>query len=129
MAASKGIYLRQAIYRAIMRNIAFQGAAQLYMSAHTGAPGLTGLNEVAGNNYARIALNMADSAGGLGASAATATFLAPGPANWGNLTHFGIWDALVGGNYYGGDALTAPIATSVGVPVTFPAGNVVWAET
>src|SRR4051812_29088851 len=105
MAASKSTYLRNAVYNAAFRNTAFTGAAQLYMSLHTASPGLVGSNEVSGNAYARVAISMGAPTGGAGASVTSAvTFPAPTPANWGTVTHFGIWDALTTGNYYGGDA-------------------------
>lgn len=129
MANDKSTYLRNAIYNAILRNTAFQGAATLYLSLHSAAPGLAGANEIAGNAYARVAIAFAAPAGGAGASSATVTFPAPAPAIWAVATHFGIWDAAAAGNFYGGDALNAPITTSVGVPVVFPTGNVTWAET
>lgn len=128
MAQSKGTYLRQAIYNAIFRNTAFTGAAQLYLSLHTAAPGLAGANEVTGNAYARIAIGYGAPTGGAGANNTAPTFPAPTPANWGTVTHFGIWDAVSGGNYYEGDALTNAIATSIGVPITVPLGNLSHAE-
>lgn len=129
MAASKSNYLRGVIYKAINRNTAYTGPAQLYMSAHIGAPGLTGANEITGNAYARIPLNMAADTNGAGASSSAPLFPAPTPSNWGTVTHFGVWDALSGGNYMWGDALTNPVATSVGVPVIFPVGSVTYTET
>jgi hypothetical protein len=127
--ASKGSFLRDAIYNAIFRGIAFQGPAQLYFSMHTGAPGLNGANEVAGNAYARVAFAMGAPNVGSGASVATIAFPAPAPAIWGDLTHWGMWDSPVGGQFYGGDLLNAVVHTSVGVPVAFPTGNITWSET
>lgn len=129
MSASKSNYLRAAIYKAILRNTSFQGAAQLYLSLHTAAPGLAGANEITGNAYARVAVNFAADTNGAGVSSNAPQFPAPTPSNWGTATHFGIWDAASAGNYYGGDALTNQVATSVGVPVLFPAGSLSWSET
>lgn len=127
--ASKSAYLRDAIYNAILRATPFTGAATLYMSLHTATPGLTGANEVAGNAYTRIVVSFGAPTSGAGISGVTVTFPAPTPANWGTITHFGLWDAATVGNFYGGDQLTNSIATSIGVPITFPGGNVTWAET
>lgn len=129
MSASKGTYLRNAIYNAILKNTAFTGAATVYVSLHTAAPGLTGANEVSGNAYARTAITYGTPTGGSGSNSGAVTFPAPTPANWGTVTHFGVWDASTAGNYYFGDALTNAIATSIGVPVTFPVGNLTYAET
>ena len=129
MAASKSNYLRAAIYKAILRNTTFTAGASLYLSLHTAAPGLSGANEITGNAYARVAITFAADTNGAGASSNAPQFPAPTPANWGTATHFGVWDAASAGNYLGGDALTNPVATSVGVPVLFPVGSVTWAET
>jgi hypothetical protein len=129
MSQSKSTYLRQAIYNAILKNTAFTGAATLYASLHTAAPGLTGANEVPSTNaYARVAVTFGTPTAGAGSNSAAPTWPAPTPANWGTVTHFGIWDAATGGNYYLGDALTAAVATSIGVPVTAPIGNLTYAE-
>src|SRR3954468_5213513 len=111
MSASKSNYLRAAIYKAILRNTGFTGPATIYMSLHTGAPGLTGANEITGNAYARQAINFAADTNGAGASSNAPQFPAPTPSNWGTATHFALWDAVSGGNCIGGDALTNPVAT------------------
>lgn len=129
MANDKSTFLRNAIYNAILRNIPFQGGATVYLSLHSAAPGLAGANEIAGNAYARVAIAFGAPVAGAGGSSATVTFPAPNPAVWAVATHFGIWDAAAAGNFFGGDALNNPITTSVGVPVTFPTGNVTWTET
>lgn len=126
---SKSNWLRSAIYKAIFRNTTFTVGPNLYFSLHSAAPGLAGANEIAGNAYARVALAMAADVNGAGASSAVVTFPAPNPAAWADATHWGVWDALVGGNFVCGDVLTATIRTSIGVPVTFPTGNITWTET
>jgi hypothetical protein len=129
MSASKSNYSRGAIYKALLRNTTFTVGANIYMSLHTAAPGLTGANEITGNAYARQAITFAADANGAGASSNAPQFPAPTPSNWGTATHFGLWDAASAGNYIGGDALTNPVATSVGVPILFPIGSVTWTET
>src|SRR5579871_4513941 len=126
--AAKSTYLRNAIYNAIFRNTGFTGPATVYLSLHTADPGLTGANEVAGNAYARTAIAMGAPSGGSGSNAAL-VFPAPTPANWGTVTHIGFWDAASNGNFLGGVALTNQVATSIGVPVDFAAGGIVWSET
>lgn len=129
MSASKSTYLRNIAYNAILKATAFTGPATLYMSQHTADPGLTGANEVTGNAYARTAIAMGAPAGGAGVNSAAVTFPAPTPAAWGTVTHFGVWDAPTGGNLLYHDALTNPIATSIGVAVSYPSGNVSISET
>lgn len=129
MSASKSSYLRTQLIKAALKATAFTGAATLYMSLHTAAPGLTGANEVTGNAYARTVIAFGAEASGSVSNSGAVTFPAPTPANWGTVSHFGIWDASTVGNLYYADALTNPIATSIGVPISFPAGNVVVSET
>jgi hypothetical protein len=129
MSASKSTYLRGIVYNAVLKATAFTGPATMYMSLHTAAPGLTGANEVTGNAYARTAIAFGAPAGGSGSNSGAVTFPAPTPAAWGTVTHFGIWDAATLGNLLYEDALTAVVATSINVPLTFPAGTVSVAET
>lgn len=130
MTQSKGTALRNAIYNAILKNTSYTAGASLYLSLHTGAPGLTGANEVPSTNaYTRVAVAFGTPTGGSGSNSGAVTFPAPTPANWGTLTSFGVWDAVTAGNYLFGDALTFSIVTSIGVPVTVPVGNLTYAET
>ncbi len=81
-----------------------------YISLHTADPGNTGADEVSGGSYARVAQGTFGSAGSnpttLSNSAAIDFPTATG--SWGTVTHFGIWDAVSGGNFLGGYALTTP---------------------
>lgn len=129
MSASKSNYSRGLVYKALFRATNLTAPTALFMSLHTSAPGLTGANEITGNAYVRQSITFAADTNGAGASSNAPQFPAPAPSNWGTATHFGIWDAVSAGNYIGGDALTNPVATSVGVPVLFPIASVTWAET
>lgn len=121
---AKSTYLRNAAFNAALRATAFTGPATVYMSLHTAEPGLTGASEVTGNAYARTAIAFAAPVNGSGSSSAAVTFPAPTPAAWGTVTHFGLWDAASLGNLLYEDALTNPVATSVGVALSFPSGNI-----
>lgn len=126
---AKSSFLASAIYKAILRNTGYTGPATVYLSLHTGAPGLNGANEVTGNNYARVAVSFGADSAGAGSSSAIATFPQPTPSAWGTLTYFGLWDAVSGGNFLGGAALTNQVVTSIGVAVDFPVGSITWTET
>lgn len=125
---AKSTYLRQAVFNAALRATAFTGPATVYMSLHTAEPGLTGASEVTGNAYARTAVAFAAPTNGSGNSSAAVTFPAPTPAAWGTVTHFGLWDAATLGNLLYEDVLANAVATSVGVALSFPAGNVTVSE-
>ena len=103
----------------IFRGQAWTIPASLYFALLTAAPGETGGGtEVSGGSYARVAVTrgLTQFAGTQGAGTTTAssgtsattsnngtiTFPAP-TANWGVITHWGIYDASSGGNllFYG----------------------------
>jgi len=120
------------------------GPTQVWVALFTGAPGEAGGGtEVTGAGYARIAVpcNMASWAGTQGAGTTTAstgtsgqtsnnaavTYGAP-TADWGNITHAAIMDALTGGNMLLQGALAAPKNVLNGNPApSFPAGSLVMA--
>lgn len=67
-------------------------------TAVTNAEAGTG-TEVSGGSYARVAVTNAFSAPTDGAGSNTTAITFPAPtANWGTVTHFGIFDASTGGN-------------------------------
>lgn len=78
----------------------------VYVSLHTGDPGTTGASEVAGGSYARKAVVFTNTGSNptVAANSAAVQF-AQATADWGLITHFGIWDALAAGNYLGGEAV------------------------
>jgi hypothetical protein len=55
MSASLSTYARAALINALCKNTSFQGAATLYLSFHTGAPGLVGSNESWARSTPRLA--------------------------------------------------------------------------
>lgn len=103
--------------------------ANLWVSLHTGTPGLTGANEVSGGSYARVQVDPGnarwsdEAAVGTTKNVSDIEFPAP-TANWGSITHGGLWDAASGGNFIA----KAPLATNKTVndgdaPFKFLAGN------
>lgn len=98
------------------RGIAPSLPASLYFGLLTSAPTDTGtsLVEVTGTGYARVAVargttsfngthgtTSGNSSGSNGtfSNAAAINFAAPSAA-WGNVTHWGVWDAATGGNLH-----------------------------
>jgi hypothetical protein len=116
-------YLENKLIDHLFRAATFAKPAGLFVALFTAAPSdLGGGTEVAGGGYARANLAPSDTnwkatqggtagassgAGGLTANAVQILFPAPS-ANWGTVTHFGIFDAVTGGNLLIWDALTAP---------------------
>lgn len=116
-------YLENKLIDHIFRSAAFAKPTGLYVGLLTAAPtDAGGGTEVVGGAYARSNLAPLDTnwkatqggvsgpssgSGGVTTNAVAITFPAP-TANWGTVTHFGIFDAASGGNLLIWDALTAP---------------------
>jgi hypothetical protein len=112
--AAMSDYLENKLVDHIFRGQSFSAPANVYVALLTAAPSDSGGGtEVTGGNYARVtvAASLANFAGTQSAGSTTAssgtggqtsnngavTFPAPN-ANWGVVTHFGIYDASTSGN-------------------------------
>lgn len=106
-------YLEVELRKHIFRTGSFTKPAALYVSLHTADPTDAGTGtEVSGGSYARVQRDPADAnwtgasaTDGLTDNAAIITFPTP-TANWGVVTHFGIWDASSAGNLITFGAIT-----------------------
>jgi hypothetical protein len=98
-------YTEDEIIKHLFRTGSFTKPSGLHVALFTAAPGEAGGGtEVSGGSYARVASAPGDAnwnatAGGNGTTtnAVAVTFPAP-TANWGSVTHWGIFDAATGGN-------------------------------
>jgi len=107
-------YFENKLIDQVFRAQAFSFPGTLHVGLYTAAPSdVAGGTEVSGGNYARVgvACSLANwagtqSAGSTSASSGTGgvtsnnnviTFPSPN-ANWGTVTHFGIWDSAIGGS-------------------------------
>lgn len=115
-------FLENLIIDHLFRTRTWAKPTALYCALFTAAPSDTGGGtEVTGGSYARVNLAPLDTnwvatqggtsgnssgAGGVTSNAVAITFPAP-TANWGTVTHFGIFDASTAGNLWLWDALTA----------------------
>lgn len=106
-------YLEVELRRHIFRTGSFAKPSVLAVGLFTAAPtDAGGGTEVSGGSYARVAVNpldanwsAPDSTGGVAANVSAVTFPSP-TANWGTVTHFGIFDATTAGNMLVYGALT-----------------------
>src|SRR5262245_1520988 len=106
-------YLEVELRKHIFRTGSFTKPSALYVSLHTADPTDAGTGtEVSGGSYARVQRDPLDAnwtaasaTNGLTDNAAAITFPSP-TANWGTVTHFGIWDASTSGNLICYGALT-----------------------
>ena len=108
-------YLEVQLRAHVFRTGSFTKPTGLWVSLHTADPTDAGTGtEVSGGSYARVARapldanwTAASATDGVTTNAAAVTFPAP-TANWGVVTHFGIWDAATTGNLICHGALTTP---------------------
>lgn len=113
-------YAERALLRQLFRNTTGPQPTNVYVSLHTADPTDAGTGaEVSGGSYARVAVSTGTSGTGVGsgwtdpgasgtistANNAAVTFPTPS-ANWGTITHIGLWDALTTGNMLGSSALS-----------------------
>jgi hypothetical protein len=115
-------FLENKLVDHVLRNTAYTMPTTIYVGLYTAAPSdAGGGTEVTGGSYARVQVGPSTTAwnatqggtagassgtGGQTANAADITFPAPS-ANWGTVTHFGIFDAVSAGNLLFHAALTA----------------------
>lgn len=107
-------YLEVELRKHLFRTGSFTKPAALWIALFTAAPSdAGGGTEVSGGSYARVQRNPLDAnwtapdgTGGVTRNAAAITFPSP-TANWGTVTHFGIFDASTGGNLLVWGALSA----------------------
>lgn len=116
-------YLEVELRKHIFRTGSFTKPTVLAVGLFTAAPSDSGGGtEVSGGSYARVQRDPLDanwtgasSTDGLTDNAAALTFPAP-TANWGQVTHFGIFDATSAGNLLFWGALTTPKTINNGDP-------------
>lgn len=131
-------YLENKIIDHLFRAATFAKPSTVYVALFTAAPSDSGGGtEVSGGAYARVQVGPSDTAwnatqggtsgassgtGGATANAAAIVFPAP-TANWGSITHIGIFDASTGGNLLLHGALTTAKTVNNGDPAPqFDAG-------
>lgn len=113
--ANMSDYLEVELRKHIFRTGSFTKPSALHVSLHTASPADDASGtEVSGGSYARVQRDPLDAnwtaasaTNGLTDNAAAITFPAP-TANWGVVTHFGIWDAATTGNLLVHGALGTP---------------------
>lgn len=124
-------FLEVEIRKHIFRTGSYTKPTVLAVGLFTAAPSdAGGGTEVTGGSYARVQRDPLDAnwtaasaTDGLTDNAAALTFPTPS-ANWGTVTHFGIFDATSAGNLLIWGALTNPKTINNGDPApSFPTGT------
>ena len=126
MAGSKSDYLENKVLDAVFNGATWSTISNVWVALFTGTlSGDTPGTEVTGGSYARVSTAPADwSAASSGALENSNAITFPAPtANWGTVTHFGIFDAATSGNalYYGDLTSSRTINNGDGAP-SFAAG-------
>lgn len=95
----------------------------VYIGLYTSAVGDDNSGtQVSGGSYARQAVTFNAAVSGSTSNSGTVNF-PTATASWGTVTHFGIFDAVSGGNLLYWGALTTSKTVDNGDVFTFPAGN------
>lgn len=91
-------YLENALINATLRNTAYTSPAAVYVGLFTSDPTDAGSGtEVSGGAYVRKQATFAAPSNGVSSNSADITF-DQATANWGTVTHIGIYDASTAGN-------------------------------
>jgi len=133
---AKTDYLEDKIIGHMFRGTPYTAPTTLYIGLFTAAPGEAGGGtEVSGGGYARVgvansALEWDATVGGNGTTKNTNAITFPAPtANWGSVTHWGIFDAASAGNLLVYAALTTPKTINNGdAAPSFAAGALSYQE-
>lgn len=91
-------YLENALINAVLRNTSYTSPTTVYVGLFTNDPtdADTG-TEVTGGSYARTLVTFGAPSNGVSTNSADVTF-PTATANWGEVTHVGIYDASSAGN-------------------------------
>lgn len=109
----------------VLGNTPWTMPTTVYLGLATANPDDASLTEISGNGYARQAITFGAAASRAAANSSTNAFTASG-GGWGTITHYGIFDALTGGNliHYGALATSKTISGS-GDSLSIAAGQIV----
>jgi hypothetical protein len=116
-------YLENALINATLRNTAYSSPATVYVGLFTTDPTDAGTGtEVSGGSYSRESATFAAPSNGVSSTNADIQF-DQATANWGTVTHFGIFDALTAGNLLYHGVLTASKTIETGDVFKIASGN------
>jgi len=116
-------YLENALVNATLRNTAYTSPATVYVGLFTTDPTDAGSGtEVSGGSYVRQSATFAAPSNGASSTSADVTF-PQATANWGTVTHFGIYDASTAGNLMYHGALTTSKTIETGDVFKISSGN------
>ncbi len=116
-------YLENALVNATLRNTAYTSPTTVYVGLFTTDPTDAGSGtEVSGGSYVRQSATFAAPSNGASSTSADVTF-PQATANWGTVTHFGVFDASSAGNLLYHGALTTSKTIETGDVFKISSGN------
>lgn len=116
-------YLENALINATLRNTSYTSPATVYVGLHTADPTDAGTGtEVSGGSYARTSVTFGSPSNGASTNSAAVEF-PQATADWGTVTHIGIWDASSSGNLLYHTALDTSKAIATGDIFKIASGN------
>jgi hypothetical protein len=122
--AAMSNYLENALINATLRNTTYTSPSIVYAGLFTSDPTDAGSGtEVSGGSYARKAMTFGAPSNGASVNSSAVEF-DQATANWGTITHFGIFDASSSGNLLYHGALTASKTIETGDVFKFATSSV-----
>lgn len=116
-------YLENALINATLRNTAYTSPTTVYVGLHTADPTDAGSGtEVSGGSYARTSVTFGSPSNGVSTNSAAVEF-PQATADWGTVSHIGIWDASSSGNLLFHTALDTSKAIATGDIFKISSGN------
>lgn len=122
-------YASNEILKFIATNITPARPSAWYVSLHTATPGTNGGNEVTTGNdsaYARKPVTFGTPSAQQTTNSTLVQFNAAASGASYTVTHFGVWDALTGGNFLGYGTLTTTRLVTTGQALRAIVGSLVW---
>lgn len=116
-------YLENALINATLRNTSYTSPTTVYVGLHTADPTDAGTGtEVSGGSYARTSVTFGSPSNGASTNSAAVEF-PQATADWGTVSHIGIWDASSSGNLLYHTALDTSKAIATGDIFKIATGN------
>lgn len=116
-------YLENELLDHVLSNAAYTSPTTVYVGLFTSDPTDAGTGtEVSGGSYARQSASFATASGGSASTNADITF-PTATANWGTITHVGIYDASTAGNLLFHGAVTTSKTIESGDTFQISSGN------
>lgn len=116
-------YLENELLDHVLSNAAYTSPTTVYVGLFTSDPTDAGTGtEVSGGSYARESASFATASGGSASTNADITFTTA-TANWGTITHVGIYDASTAGNLLFHGAVTTSKTIESGDTFQISSGN------